>query len=70
MLSVLVNELSYEKLGIKEGETASRLWTETVLENKNQEIKDKIMEDLIEYCKTDTLAMVELFRFLQKEISD
>jgi len=69
VLPVLISELSYEKLNIQEGETASRTWKETILEGKNPENKDKIMKDLLDYCQLDTLAMVQLFKFLEKEIA-
>ena len=69
VLPVLVSELSYEKLEIKEGNTAQRLWMETIFDGKNLDKKDKIMKDLLEYCRVDTLAMVQLFQVLQKEMS-
>lgn len=68
VLPVLVTELSYKKLNIQEGASAQRLWMETVLDGKNKETKEQIMADLIEYCKLDTLAMVQLFKFLQSEV--
>lgn len=68
VLPVLVSELSYKELNIQEGASAQRIWMETVLEGKNTEMKDKIMNDLIEYCKLDTLAMVQLYKVLQAEI--
>ena len=64
VLPVLIKELSYEKLDIQEGNTASRTWSETVLEGKNVEKKDKIMQNLLEYCCLDTLAMVKIFQKL------
>ncbi|MEK7570886.1 MAG: DUF2779 domain-containing protein [Patescibacteria group bacterium] len=69
VLPVLVSELSYKELNIQEGASAQRLWMETVLDGKNAETKNQIMTDLIEYCKLDTLAMVQLFKVLQVEIS-
>ena len=69
VLPVLISELSYEKLNIHEGGTASRKWKETILEGKNPEQKEQIMNDLLAYCRLDTLAMVQLFKFLEKEIS-
>ncbi len=68
VLPVLISDLSYEKLEIKEGNAAQRLWMETVFDNKNIEKKEKIMKDLLDYCRIDTLAMVQLFKFLEKEI--
>ena len=69
VLPVLISELSYEKLNIHEGGTASRTWKETILEGKNPEQKEQIMNDLLAYCRLDTLAMVQLFKFLEKEIA-
>ena len=56
---------SYKELDIQEGATAQRLWMETVLYGKNPDRKDKILEDLIEYCRLDTLAMVEIYKVLR-----
>ena len=66
VLPVIVTELSYKNLEIKEGTAAQRLWMDTIFQGKNVDKKDKIMEDLIEYCKLDTMAMVQLFLFLTK----
>lgn len=66
VLPALVPELSYRSLGIQEGATAQRIWMETILDGEHEEEKEKILNDLIEYCKLDTLAMVELFRVLSK----
>jgi hypothetical protein len=68
VLPVLVPELTYKDLDIQEGGSAQRSWMETVLGGKNKEQKEKIMNDLIEYCKLDTLAMVKIFERLQKEL--
>lgn len=65
VLPVLVPMLSYKELDIQEGNTASRTWMETILEGKNPDQKEKIMSDLIKYCELDTLAMVEIFRYLE-----
>ncbi|MCH8209126.1 MAG: hypothetical protein IIA62_08790 [Nitrospinae bacterium] len=69
VMPVLVPELSYEALEIQEGGSASRIWMETIFKNKNADDKDKIMSDLIEYCKMDTLAMVKILERLEKEIN-
>jgi hypothetical protein len=39
---------------------------EAILDDKRADQKDQILADLIEYCKLDTLAMVEIFRKLQE----
>jgi len=64
VLPALVPELSYDKLEINEGGLASiafeSLWNETdlmiIAETKNQ---------LLEYCKLDTLAMVRILEKLE-----
>lgn len=66
---VLISELSYKKLNIQEGATASRTWKETILEGKNHEEKEKIMKDLRDYCHLDTMAMVQLCNYLLDEIN-
>lgn len=66
VLPVLCPELSYKELGIQEGGSAQRLWMEAVLDSKHPEDKDKVLNDLLEYCKLDTLAMVEIFRVLDR----
>lgn len=68
VLPVLVSELSYKELNIQEGASAQRIWMETILDGKNADTKEQIMEDLRAYCKLDTLAMVQLFKVLQTEI--
>ena len=64
VLPVVCPHLSYKELGIQEGGSAQRLWMEAVLDNRRAEQKDQILADLIEYCKLDTLAMVEIYRKL------
>ena len=68
VLPVLVPELSYKVLGIQEGNTAQRLWMEAVLDGTRETEKQQILDDLIEYCKLDTLAMVEIYKKLKGTI--
>lgn len=65
VLPVLCPELSYKTLGIQEGGSAQRLWMEAVLDGTREAEKDQILADLLEYCKLDTLAMVEIFNVLK-----
>jgi hypothetical protein len=65
VLPVLVPELSYKELSIQEGAAAQRLWMQAVLDGKLDEQKQKILDDLIEYCKLDTLAMVKIYEKLE-----
>lgn len=66
VLPVVCPHLSYKELGIQEGGSAQRLWMEAILDEKRANQKDQILDDLIEYCKLDTLAMVEIYNCLRK----
>lgn len=70
VLPVLVPELNYEKLDISDGLLARRVWTGAILEGKNQDKREKIVADLIEYCTLDTFAMVRILEELRKVISE
>lgn len=61
VLPVVCPELSYKDLGIQDGNSAQRLWMEAVLDGIREAEKDQIFADLLEYCKLDTLAMVEIY---------
>lgn len=66
VLPVVCPHLSYKELGIQEGGSAQRLWMEAILDEKRADQKDQILDGLIEYCKLDTLAMVEIYNCLRK----
>ena len=69
VLPVLVPELSYKDLGINEGLAAQRKWMQAVLEEKFSDAERiQILDDLEKYCELDTLAMVEIYRFLKRII--
>jgi hypothetical protein len=68
VLPVLVPELSYKNLGIQEGGNAQRSWMDAVLYGKRND-KEEVLNNLEEYCKLDTLAMVEIFNFLTKLVA-
>ena len=63
VLPVLVPELSYQDLEIKEGGAASQKWNEAVTLANPQE-KQKIIEDLKVYCGLDTYAMYAIWKHL------
>lgn len=65
VLPVLVPELSYDDLDIREGSSASRLWKEVTLTNPDSSARDKVYADLVKYCTLDTWAMVAIYRTLQ-----
>lgn len=60
VLPVMAPDMSYEKLNIKEGSTASVTFTYMALGKYGAEDIDRLRKDLLEYCKQDTLAMVKL----------
>ena len=68
ILPVLVPSLSYNKLDIQEGKTAAlkyELWIKGYMDEKEWE---KIYNDLLEYCKLDTLAMSEILRVFYEAV--
>jgi len=65
VLPVLVSELSYKTLEVRDGTMALDLWGRMVMDKDFNKDKDSAREDLLEYCKMDTWAMVEIYRFLK-----
>ena len=65
VLPVLVPSLSYKDLGIQEGGSAQRSWYETMDPSLDNSKRQQVFNDLIEYCKLDTLAMVEIYKVLK-----
>ena len=64
VLPVLCPELSYEDLDVKDGTGAMLAWRELISSQSDE--ADELAKSLLEYCKLDTLAMVEIYRFLKK----
>ena len=64
VLPVLAPDLSYKEMEIGDGQTAQRIWMETILEKKHLLKQEQIMRNLLAYCKLDTLAMVRIYKFL------
>lgn len=69
VLPVLVPELSYKAMDIQNGATASIRWFDAVSGNVDTAQADKTFDDLLKYCCLDTLAMVEIYRFLLKLVA-
>ena len=61
VLPVLCPNLSYENLAIQDGTQAMERWF-AMVEEKNSTKHDTIKNALLEYCKLDTLAMVEIYK--------
>ncbi|MBT7501239.1 DUF2779 domain-containing protein [Candidatus Falkowbacteria bacterium] len=66
VLPVIVPELTYRTLGIQKGDQAVERWERMVFGDSSPEEKKQIASDLLKYCKLDTFAMVEIYRFLKK----
>ena len=64
VLPALVPELSYSDLEISEGGTASSTFANMFSGDFTGDV-DKTRKDLLEYCKLDTLAMVEILKKLK-----
>ncbi len=66
ILPALVPELSYKDLDIREGATASNTWNQIVKGDFSEEDAERQKNNLLKYCKLDTLAMVEIFKVLER----
>jgi hypothetical protein len=69
VLPALIPDLSYNDLEISEGGTASRVF-ESLYYEKDKKIIEIVRNNLLEYCMTDTLAMVEIYKHLNQLCSD
>jgi hypothetical protein len=65
VLPALFPNMTYDNLGIQEGETAARKWKEITLGDVSEAERQKVYSDLIEYCRLDTFAMVEIHATLR-----
>ena len=65
VLPVLVPGMGYDDLEISDGQTASVLYMQALMNSKVKE-RRKAFDDLRAYCERDTLAMVRLLQALRK----
>ena len=65
VLPVLVPDMTYEGMGIGDGGEAMSRWYDEVYQGKDDLRKSETLEELKEYCKMDTLAMVEILKVLE-----
>jgi hypothetical protein len=68
VLPVLAPELSYKKLNIQEGGTATQRWNEMMTGDLTNVEKETIAANLLEYCKLDTYAMYMIWRNLSQSV--
>jgi len=64
VLPVLCPDITYSDLDINNGTMALDTWGRMVLDPNFNEDKSKTRQQLLDYCKLDTLAMVEIFKVL------
>lgn len=60
----MVPEMTYEGMGIAEGQQAGVVWDAMIHSRLTEEEKKKAKQDLLAYCCQDTLAMVRLLKVL------
>ncbi|MBT4585890.1 DUF2779 domain-containing protein [Candidatus Peregrinibacteria bacterium] len=65
VLPVLVPSLSYKGMEINEGGMACSAWKQMIFDGLNDKAKQDIATNLLEYCKLDTFAMVEIWKALK-----
>jgi CRISPR/Cas system-associated exonuclease Cas4 (RecB family) len=65
VLPVLLPQFSYENLDIQDGTEAMVNWRKMIFDDLSDSECDKIKGALLEYCKMDTLAMVEIFKHIK-----
>jgi len=67
VLPVLAPDLSYSELGIGDGMTATIRWFHAATRrNMDESERLRIFNDLHEYCKLDTIAMVRIYDVLRE----
>lgn len=67
VLPTIAPELDYQNLGeIQEGGAASAAYLEVIAKDTNAERRQTLRAGLLKYCERDTLAMIEVARFLQQ----
>jgi CRISPR/Cas system-associated exonuclease Cas4 (RecB family) len=64
VLPIICPDLTYDDLEIKDGTLAMEAWEQMVKAEPAE--AGGIAQSLLSYCERDTLAMVEIFRFLMK----
>jgi Domain of unknown function(DUF2779) len=66
VMPVLVPELSYDGLSIKEGATASEQWWKMTAEDTPAGERERIARALREYCGLDSYAMYAIWGALRR----
>lgn len=66
VLPVLCPEFSYDDLEVKDGTMAMDTWGRMILDPNFPDDIPTTRQNLLDYCKLDSLAMLEIYRYLQK----
>lgn len=66
MLPVLAPELSYNTLNVQNGSMAFTQWSRMILDDLSEAERLIIKQDLLDYCKMDTYAMVRIWEILKQ----
>jgi CRISPR/Cas system-associated exonuclease Cas4 (RecB family) len=62
VLPVICPDLSYQGMDVQDGASAMDAWEKMIRAERDE--SDKIAKALLSYCELDTLAMVEIYKFL------
>ena len=65
VLPILIPELSYQNLEVKDGGAAMDAWGAMIV-LADPAKKNEMRQALLDYCKLDTLAMVRIFQFIDR----
>jgi len=66
VLPALVRDMSYQGMEVAEGNEAGLAWEKMVRAEAGSDERRKLRNDLLAYCKQDTLAMVRLLEVLHQ----
>jgi Domain of unknown function(DUF2779) len=66
VLPAVVPELSYEDLEIREGSQAALAFIDMTDPSQPSEVRDRLRDGLLRYCRRDTEAMVRLYQTLRE----
>lgn len=66
VLPTISSDLNYQEVGeVQDGGMAQEAYLELISNDILSQRKERLRHDLLEYCKLDTMAMVELEQFLE-----
>ena len=66
VLPVLCPQFSYQNLEVQDGTMALDTWGRMVTDSNFNEDIEQTRKNLLDYCKLDTLAMVEIYKVLKQ----